>query len=295
MKQDEASSTAYTVMQGLLHTAGTPSYAGLVDGETVNIGKVFLNHTPEGRQRLQQLEQPLSRTLLQAMQRIMLPGISLHYALRKKFIESHAMQAVADGVTQVVVLGAGFDTLALRLASHHPQIQCIEIDHPATSQAKQAAFSHASLTADNLHLLAVDLAEKRLDELLRDNPLFDEQRPTLFVCEGVLMYLPTEAVTTLFQALRGFNPDTQLLFTATSPMASPNNNSTWLLRLYLALKGEPLNWAMEPGEMDGFLQGLGYDLLDLADDAEMYRRYLGREAYETLHRGEFVIYSRAHN
>lgn len=293
MKENEASSTAYTVMQGLLHNAQVPEYEGLVDTETVRLGTALLTNTSEGKRRLQQLENPLSRFILKAMQRLLLPGISLHYALRKKFIESQAIQSIADGVTQVVVLGAGFDTLVLRLATAHSHIQCIEIDHPATSHAKQTVFALTQPTIHNLHLLPIDLAENDLGQVLHDNPLFEPDRKTLFICEGVLMYIPPGAVTTLFRALRNFNPGAHFLFTATAPMNSPHNNSTWLLRLYLRLKGEPLNWYMEPSAMGDFLQGLEYQQLDLVDDAEMYRRYMGREAHETLHRGEFAVYCQA--
>ena len=52
--------------------------------------------------------------------------------LRKRLIEEVVRASLTEGVEQVVIIGAGFDTLALRLCAGFPRTNFIEIDHPAT-------------------------------------------------------------------------------------------------------------------------------------------------------------------
>lgn len=293
MKDDNASSTAYTVLQGLLYTAMQDEYISLVDEETRQAGRLILSGTDEGRRRLKQLDSTISRFFLRIMQRLVLPGITLHYALRKRFIEIQTIEAIKNGATQVVSLGAGFDTLAYRLHSRYPDVQFIEIDHPATSREKKDAFSKSGDIADNLQLLAVDLAEHDLANVFKSNDCLDPAKKTTFICEGVLMYLNTEAVKTLFKTLKQFNQGAQFIFTAITPMTSINNNASWLLKLYLKIKDEPLNWNIEHEDVNDFLRNQGYELTDKADGIEMYQRFLGRPATTKIHHGEFAVASQA--
>lgn len=292
MKQDNASSTAYTVLQGLLYTATRPEYASIVDDETAQTGRLILSGTEQGQRRLQQLDGSVSRFLLRVMEGLVLPGITLHYALRKRFIELKTLDAIENGTTQIISLGAGFDTLTWRLHSRYPDIQFVEIDHPATSREKTEAFSKAGQSPDNLHFLPVDLAEHDLAKVLESNDCFDANKKTLFICEGVLMYLNLDAITTLFKILKQFNAESNFVFTATAPMSSTNNNASWLLKLYLKIKNEPLNWSIEQADIKAFLTKQGYELLDSADGVEMFQRYLGKSASKKIHRGEFAVASK---
>jgi methyltransferase (TIGR00027 family) len=279
------------VLLGILLTAARPAYAGLVPAETEAACREILSSSEEGRRRLRQLESPLYRAVAPLMERLALPGFTLHYVLRKRFIEEAARKALAEGYTQVVSLGAGFDTLEWRFHRRHPESTFIEIDHPATSAVKREALRGGG---DNLHLLAVDLAEHDLEAVLGECPAFDPQRPTLYICEGVLMYLPPVAVAGLFAALKRLSgAGTRFVFTAVSPIGSPHNNTGPLLRLYLAVKGEPLAWNLEPTELEAFVGRQGYRLLDRADDSDLAPRYLSGPPAGPLHRGEFLALAEA--
>ncbi len=290
MKQDSASSTAYTVLQGLLHTATQAQYQQLVDQETQHTARQILQATEQGRKRLQQLDSRLSRQMLRIMETLLMPGISLHYALRKRYIMTQTRHCIAQGITQIINLGAGFDTLAWQLHQHYPDIQFIEIDHPATSKDKVAALQPRQ-SQNNLHFLAVDLAEQPLSQVLQQHDYFDPQRKTLFICEGVLMYLDQHIVSSLLQTLADFSPDCHFVFTAIAPMDSPDNNVPLLLKLYLKLKNEPLNWSLPPGKMQGFLEQHGYRQLDLADGPQMFQRFMQQPVNCPIHRGEYAIFS----
>ena len=71
---------------------------------------------------------PRLRWLAWAGERATIPGLMLHFILRKRWIEDAVRGALARGCRQVVVLGAGFDTLAARLAPQFPAVRFLEID-----------------------------------------------------------------------------------------------------------------------------------------------------------------------
>ena len=115
MKEDSASSTAYTVVHGILHTANNPKLAYLVDAETAEACTMILSASSEGRRRLAELGSPVKKRLLPFLEWLLLPGITLNYVLRKRVIEEKVLAAIEEGSTQIVNIGAGFDTLAWRL------------------------------------------------------------------------------------------------------------------------------------------------------------------------------------
>ncbi|MEN2978774.1 SAM-dependent methyltransferase [Tistrella bauzanensis] len=292
MKADTASSTAFTVLQGVLMTARDPAYAGQVAPATEQACRQILQASPEGRRRLKTVDSGLARRIMPLAERLIMPGIAGHYVMRKRFMEEAALAALADGYTQVVCLGAGFDVLALTLHRAWPDATFIEIDHPATSAVKQAAI--AGTTADNLHLLAVDLAERSLPAALGGFPAFDPGRRTLFLCEGVLMYLDVSAVVALFAAIRDLTgPGSRFGFTAVTPMTSPDNNTGPLLRAYLAIKREPLAWTLERPQIAGFVAARDYRLLDSANTADLVARYMSRPVAGPIHKGEFMALTEA--
>lgn len=288
MKENEASATAFSVAQGILHTASHPALGSLVPLEMAAACHRILEGSPEGRRRLRQLANPLFRRAVPWLERLLMPGITLHYALRKRFMEEATRTALAAGVTQVVNLGSGFDTLAWRLHRDHPEVIFIEIDHPATSAIKVPSLLDGGAPPPNLQFLAVDLSRRGLAETLEGSPLFQGGRSTLFLCEGVLMYLPPPAVDTLLATLGQLcGPGTRFLFTAVEPTGSPANNTGPLLRLLLLFKGEPLAWSLPRSDLAPFLTQRGYRLLDQADDADLVARWLETPPPDPLHRGEY--------
>src|SRR4051794_31802357 len=79
--------------------------------------------------------------LARAIERATVPGLCLHFMLRKRWIEHAVRSALARGARRVVVIGAGYDTLALRLAREFPALRFTEVDHPATQAVKRAALA----------------------------------------------------------------------------------------------------------------------------------------------------------
>ena len=146
MKTDEASSTAYTVAQGIVYSGRYSPDRQHVPAQLLKSSEIILESSPDGRKLLRQLRNPAVRLLLKLFERLTLPGMSFHYVLRKTYIEHSVRHAIASGVKQVIVLGAGFDMLAYMLSKEFKDVEFLEIDHPATSKDKQNALDPVSYT-----------------------------------------------------------------------------------------------------------------------------------------------------
>lgn len=228
------------------------------------------------------------------LERATLPGMTLHIALRKRAVRDHARDAIAAGCRQVVVLGAGLDTLCMELQAMHPQLCCIEIDLPATQQGKRRA---AGVDGQGVHYLGADLAQRPLGTVLAACPAFRRDAPTLFVAEGLLMYVPLAAVAALFAQMAAAAPDSRVAFTWLEPQADgrPNfRDRSRLVDLWLRLRGEPFLSGMPRAELGRFLGDAGYviegviDSVDLLDGAQ--RAALGPQGLPVA--GEYICFAR---
>ena len=288
MKDNTASQTAYTVLQGVVHTGRQERTKGLVSTEKMSACLRILNSSEDGRKRLRQLDSPLVSAGLQVLQRLLLPGIAKHYVTRKLAIEDYVRASIESGTVQVVNIGAGFDTLMYELCRAYPDLTCIELDHPATATQKRLAFGADK--PGNLHLHPVDLSVTALGNALAGVSAFDADAPTCFICEGVLMYLAPADVEQVFSALAQLTSDrVGFVFTATPDMSSPNTNATWLLKRYLHRLGEPLNWTIEKSDIRAYLSSRGYALTQVVDGHDMRQKYLSHVTSGSFHLGEFVV------
>lgn len=292
MKENTASSTAYTVLQGLIYIAKCTEHRYLVPDEMYRLGEQVLLASDEGRKRLAELDKPAIGIKTAIREFIFLPGITLHYILRKRCIEEKTREAIAGGVTQVISLGAGFDSLAYRLSCEFPDVNFIEIDHPDTQKFKENAFDQAdtvSTDQTNLSYLSVDFTHQNIESRLQGFAAFDSSRPTLFISEGVTMYLTEDEITHMFQSMRNLaGVGTKFLFTALEPRESPRNNTRLALFLYLKLIGEPIKWSMEAPRLGAFLEKQGCVLHSVDATDEFKSRYLRSGHQPRLHHGEYV-------
>ena len=211
------------------------------------------------------LHHPGAGALLRRLERTVLPGIITHYLARKRWLENATTAALASGCTQVVVLGAGFDSLAWRLHRDRPGVQFFELDHPATQAAKRAALR----VEPNFTFLAADLASVLPGQVLRSCPAFSPARPTLFLAEGLLMYFPEDRVTALLHDLAGLTrPAATVLFSfmAKQPDGSISfQGEHAAVGWWLRRQCEPFRWGIARTDLPGFLRVFGLESRALAD------------------------------
>lgn len=191
----------------------------------------------------------------------LMPGQFEAFAHRKAFCERQVRKGIQAGAQQVLVLGAGYDTLGWRLAQEFSEVAFFEIDHPATARVKARGIE-AMGPRPNLHLLAEDLGQRRLVDVLEAVPSWDGTAPAVIIAEGLLMYLAPEAVGDLFrQCAEITGRGSRLAFTYLGTRGDGRPDAgpwTWLWLRSLESGGEPWLWSIRPEDLDSFVREHGW-------------------------------------
>ena len=151
MRANKASRTALQVSRALVSLSHDPELGHVLparSGETTE--RMISASSLTLRLEAAWMKQGWYRTLMKLRERLYSGTDILHIGLRKRFFDEQARDALASGVTQVVLLGAGLDTLGVRLSDEFPDATFFEIDHPATQSAKRRGLN--ALPGDRPHL-----------------------------------------------------------------------------------------------------------------------------------------------
>ncbi|MFZ6710561.1 class I SAM-dependent methyltransferase [Undibacterium sp. TC9W] len=270
MKTDQASNTALIVAAGVQMLARDPAYAGLVPAAMAAHGQRLLRVS---HPRLSSLTaRHWFRSLAYAAAKITLPGILQHYVLRKILIREYVVRAITAGTRQIVLLGAGYDTLCMELATPYPDLRLIEIDHSATQAIKRAAAgtsgAAAAAGAHRIHYIAAELGKQKLNEVLNNCKAFNPDLKTLFIAEGLLMYLTCNDIASLLKQMQMAATKTALVFTWMEIQADGQPNfrpASKIIDFFLRKKAEPFLSGMPQDRVPVFLKQLGYALQDLKE------------------------------
>jgi methyltransferase (TIGR00027 family) len=184
-------------------------------------------------------------------------SLRTHVVLRARFAEDRLKNAVARGVIRYVLIGAGFDTFALRQPAWGRSLRIVEIDHPSTQAAKRQRIAQAGLSApENLRFIPIDFERDSLGEALaRDGIGKDE--PAFFSWLGVTVYLEEAAIDTTLRSMTSFAPGTEVVLTFRQPSNNPSS-----LAARTAQVGEPFVSLFTPDQIAAKLQRAGFSAVE---------------------------------
>ena len=201
----------------------------------------------------------VAEALLRRVEALLLPGIAAHYVARKRCFWHAAQQAVASGIERAVVLAPGCDGIGLAL--RELGVEVIEVLHPREEVVRARLVGSGQPPC-----VVADLAAA--PEAIRALAL--DPRPTLWIAEAVLMYLPPSRAHALLRALHAARAPQTVLFSAMQPrsdgQAGFEGASNWVAR-WLASVREPFRWALAPQALRRVLARAGYDVIDSANEA----------------------------
>ena len=209
------------------------------------------------------------------------PGARAAGIARTQWIDDETTQAL-EIATQLVLLGAGFDTRAYRLPFAQ-RVITFELDHPETSRAKQTVLrQEIGSLPKQVRFVQIDFNRQSVGELLAQAG-FDKTQPACFVWEGVTNYLTTEAVDGVLRQIAQTAMGSVLLFTYVhrDVLDQPERffgaeKLTSRLRSY----GEPWTFGLYPEEIEGYLAARGLRLMKDLSVAEVWER-AGRSTFGT--------------
>jgi methyltransferase (TIGR00027 family) len=209
------------------------------------------------------------------------PGVRTSVAARTRLIDDTLGTLTNDQLSQLVVLGAGFDTRPYRLKSLS-SLPVFEVDHPDTQAAKRATLQRVLPTLpDNVTFVPSDFNLGALDQAMIDAG-YRHQHPTVFLWEGVTNYLTEEAIdTTLRWCAKTAGASSVVLFTYVhSDVLNDPDAFIGARRLHSTLDkvGEQLTFGMDPNDMKAFLGERGLDLEWDYGAADYRAKYFGERA-----------------
>ncbi|MFI9507751.1 class I SAM-dependent methyltransferase [Nocardia sp. NPDC052566] len=211
-------------------------------------------------------------------------------AARSRFADDTIAAAIADGIGQVVILGAGMDTSAYR--NPHPDVRFFEVDHPDTQAWKRQRIAEAGIAIPpTLTYAPIDFEQRTLADGLAAAGL-DRARGAVFVWLGVVMYLTSASVTdTLgFIATHGHRSVLVLDYLYPELSLAPDVAASRQDRVArVADMGEPWQTYFTADEIRDQLLSLGFTDIEDHTAAALLAGYLGRPVPASSDTGVHMI------
>lgn len=236
-----------------------------------------------------------SQVLAEEIERKM-PGWSNAIRGRIRYFDDVVRNASREGFTQVVILGAGYDTRAYRIDNLKGRIKFFEIDRPETLARKTGIVQQIfGQLPDQVVFIPLDMAQGDCWQSLADAGWSPSKQKTLFLLEGLLMYLPRQAVLDLLAGIARhagagsavlFDFVPQSLADGSSDAEGGQNIRNWTLEI-----GEPILSGFKDGEILPFLTGLGYVRVQITSSRAFGEMYF---AGKNVHRNVSGLMSIAH-
>jgi methyltransferase (TIGR00027 family) len=190
------------------------------------------------------------------------PGMQGYIVARTRYFDDYFQHALENGVEQVGIVGAGYDSRAYRFEQLMARATVFEVDHPATQQQKTHRVKDAfGGLPKNVVYVPIDFATERMEQCLIANG-YDPHRKTLFLWEGVTYYITAEAVDQTLAFVANYSaPGSSLIFDYTLPSVidgtCPRREARFWRKTVIP-RGEPLLFGIEPERIESFLDQRGF-------------------------------------
>jgi methyltransferase (TIGR00027 family) len=217
---------------------------------------------------------------------LMTHGVTFDVALRTAAIDDVIRDAISDGATQLVLLGAGLDTRAWRM----PELErctVFELDYPSTQAYKRPRIESIEPLAAEVRFGSIDFERQNLAPALLALK-FDEAARTIWVCEGVAMFLTRASVDALLDGIgRSSAPGSVVALTYLPEHRSSGRRH--LIQVLANAAAEPVKTLLAREELHDSLRRRG--LLVWSDEAasDWAARYWPKRAAQRVRDWERLV------
>ena len=222
-----------------------PYAVHFISPEIIEFG---MKHPEEAKVKIEQMEK-------------LFPGLSSSIMARVRYFDEFTKKSIAEGIEQLIVLGAGYDTRAYRI-EELKYIKVFEVDHPNTQNFKiQKIMEIFGSLQGHIVYVPVDFETETFGQKLFDNG-YDPSKKTLFIMEGLTMYIPLKAVAeTLKFIVENSGKGSHVIFDyypesvvdGTCKLGIGTN-----IRNHVAEQGEPLQFGIKEEKIEDFLTEFGF-------------------------------------
>ncbi|MHB8697742.1 MAG: class I SAM-dependent methyltransferase [Sulfuricaulis sp.] len=216
--------------------------------------------------------------IMKVFYNIVTPGIYLYLHLRTRHIDSILEAEIRQGIDQLILVGAGLDSRAYRYRNKLKNVRVFEIDHPKTAALKTERLRCWGGDTSHVTFVNVDLVNESLHRRLSESG-FDFSARTFILCEGLLYYLPQNAVVRILEFAVSTGVGSSLVFDYVLKGVVENRISAYgaqKLFRYVARKKEPIKFTLEPNEVADLLQPYGLHVVSNSEATALTDKYLRR-------------------
>ena len=204
-------------------------------------------------------------------------GIYEYTIARTRYIDAIFKEILAEGFDQILIFGAGFDTRALRFQTEAGDTRIFELDVSITQQAKLDQYASRGLSIPaNVEFISINFDKESLSEKLEDAG-FSRGGRSLFVLEGLLMYLQPESVDETFKVIEEFAGEGSVVVfdyvrASVLRQAGSHYGEREIVKS-VSKAGERWYFGIEEGELQGFLKKYGLRVSEHKDAQDLERMY----------------------
>jgi methyltransferase (TIGR00027 family) len=205
------------------------------------------------------------------------PGVNGFLVARERFIDDLLETYLENGLKQLIILGAGYDSRPYRFDLPDRGVIAFEVDHPATQEEKVSKVKKIFGEAPSyVRYVSIDFNTETLEQCLPKSG-YDPEQNTLFIWQGVTMYLSPESVDNTLAFVRHYSsPGSAIAFdyvyrevlSGIQPHSEIKN-----MRRYRFMSGEDLTFGIPQGRANYFLEMRGFREIRDVDAGDLRRAY----------------------
>ena len=204
-------------------------------------------------------------------------GMYEYVIARTKFIDSIFQHAISNEFDQILIFGAGFDSRGIRFADLNKKTNIFELDAPVTQEAKISQLKKRRIEINpNITFISIDFNKDSLEDKLIASG-FSKNKRSLFILEGLTMYLDPEATDSTFNVINQFaGTGSKVIFdyVYSSVLRGENlyyGESEVLNQVKNA--NEPWSFGIEKGEIESFLKDKNLKLICNLNSHDLEKKF----------------------
>ena len=208
-------------------------------------------------------------------------GMYEYVISRTKFIDSVFQKSIFNEFDQILIFGAGFDSRGIRFGDLNKKTKIFELDAPVTQEAKINQLKKREIELNpNVIFISIDFNKESLEDKLIEFG-FQKNKRSLFILEGLTMYLDPEAIDSTFHVIDQFaGTGSEIVFdyVYSSVLRGENiyyGESEVINQVNDA--NEPWSFGIEKGDLESFLNDKNLKLICSLNSDDLEDKFFKNE------------------
>ena len=210
-------------------------------------------------------------------------GMYEYLIARTKYIDAVFENAAENGIKQILIFGAGYDSRGIRFYNKEKEIRVFELDAPETQKAKVRLLKKRGILFDrNLVFIPIDFNKESLRDKLIESG-FDRNKKSLFILEGLTMYLDSEAVGSTLKIIDEFSAaGSEIIFDYIYLSVLNRQNALYGEKeIYSTAKSANEEWSfgIEKGGLKLFLEAYHFSVVEDLSPVDLQNKYFNDDSF----------------